>query len=70
MRPMTEMSFVDLAVNALCQSMETCKLSLNQQGALTAQFRFELEYALFGEVEPEAVEEPDTRTVRYSVPVP
>lgn len=66
---MIEMSFVDLAVNALCQSMDTCNLSLNQQGSLTAQFRFELQSALFGEVEPEAVEETDTRTVRYSVPV-
>lgn len=67
---MTEMSFVDLAVDALRQSMDTCEVSLTQQGALTAQFRFELNYALFGEVEPEAVEEPDTGTVRYYVPVP
>ena len=63
------MSCIDLAVSALCQSMDTCRLPLSQRGSLTVQFQFDLEYALFGEIEREAVEESKTSGVQYSIPV-
>ena len=64
-----EKSCIDLAVSALCQSMDTCGLPLSQQRSLRVQFQFDFEYALFGEMEREAVEESKTSVAQYSVPV-
>lgn len=50
-RKMKDQCLIDLAAGALERALHQCGISNSQRAAIIAQFEFELEYALFGEVE-------------------